>query len=85
GPDGFALIDDTGSVVQFLSYEGTFTANGGAASGMTSTDIGVSEPSSTTKGYSLQLSGTGQAYSDFTWEAAAQNTEDDVNNNQTFQ
>jgi hypothetical protein len=60
-------------VVQFLSYEGTMTAKGGAADGMTSTDIGVSETSVTT-GYSLQLSGTGSNYGDFTWQNAAQNT-----------
>ena len=29
GPDGMALIDDLGTVVQFLSYEGSFTATDG--------------------------------------------------------
>jgi uncharacterized protein len=72
-PDGMALVDANGHVVQFLSYEGAFTAKGGAADGMTSTDIGVSE-SSVTTGYSLQLTGTGSNYADFTWAAAAQNT-----------
>ncbi|WP_341714030.1 lamin tail domain-containing protein, partial [Erythrobacter sp.] len=42
-PDGFALVDAAGNVVQFLSYEGSFTATDGAAVGLTSTDIGVSE------------------------------------------
>ncbi|MEJ2679807.1 MAG: lamin tail domain-containing protein, partial [Gemmatimonadota bacterium] len=37
-PDGFALVDASGTVVEFLSYEGTFTATDGPASGMTSTD-----------------------------------------------
>ncbi|NET02375.1 MAG: lamin tail domain-containing protein, partial [Sphaerospermopsis sp. SIO1G1] len=46
-PDGLALVDNNGDVVQFLSYEGTLTAVGGAADGLTSTDIGVSENSST--------------------------------------
>ncbi|MDX1436452.1 MAG: lamin tail domain-containing protein, partial [Anaerolineales bacterium] len=41
-PDGIALVDDTGTVIQFLSYEGTFTAVGGPADGMTSVDVGVS-------------------------------------------
>lgn len=72
-PDGMALVDANGHVVQFLSYEGSFTAHGGAADGMTSADIGVSE-SSVTTGYSLQLTGTGSNYGDFTWAAAAQNT-----------
>lgn len=66
-PDGMALIDDMGAVVQFLSYEGSFMATNGPASGMTSTDIGVSEPGSTPVGQSLQLIGTGSAYADFTW------------------
>ncbi|MEZ4639564.1 MAG: hypothetical protein R2856_32155 [Caldilineaceae bacterium] len=29
--------------MQFISYEGTFTATGGPADGMTSADIGVAE------------------------------------------
>jgi len=41
-PDGFALIDPTDNVVQFLSYEGAFTATNGFANGLTSTDVGVS-------------------------------------------
>ena len=45
-PDGMALVDNSGAVVEFLSYEGTFTAVGGAANGRTSVDIIASEPSS---------------------------------------
>lgn len=51
-PDGFT-IDVNGTVTQFLSYEGTFTATDGVANGLTSTDIGVSEGSSTAAGFSL--------------------------------
>jgi len=82
--DGLALVDDTGAVVQFLSYEGVLTATNGAASGMSSTDIGVSETSSTKRGHSLQLSGTGQSYSDFTWQSASTSTKGAPNNNQSF-
>ncbi|PYP65872.1 MAG: hypothetical protein DMD26_09670 [Gemmatimonadetes bacterium] len=57
-PDGFALVDDAGHVVEFLSYEGTFTAVGGPASGKTSTDIGTSENSSPI-GQSLQRDASG--------------------------
>ncbi len=39
-PDGIALVNGT-TVVQFLSYEGTFTAVGGPANGLLSTDIGA--------------------------------------------
>jgi predicted extracellular nuclease len=53
-PDGVALVDDGGSVVQFLSYEGFFTAVGGPADGLGSLDIGISEPSDTSIGLSLQ-------------------------------
>ncbi|HEX7356292.1 MAG TPA: hypothetical protein VF270_01130, partial [Ignavibacteriaceae bacterium] len=40
--DGLCLSYQ-GAVIQFLSYEGTFTATSGVANGITSTDIGVSQ------------------------------------------
>ena len=83
-PDGIALVDSTGAVVQFLSYEGSLTATNGPASGMTSTDIGVSETSSTPVGYSLQLAGAGSNYGDFSWQSAAASTYGSFNNNQTI-
>jgi predicted extracellular nuclease len=54
-PDGIALVAPDGTVVEFISYEGSFTAVGGAADGLLSTDIGVEESSSTAVGQSLQL------------------------------
>ena len=84
GPDGLALVDDAGSVVQFLSYEGSFTATNGPAAGLTSTDIGVSETSSTARRRSLQLGGTGGSYADFTWQAPLPKTDGSPNTNQTF-
>lgn len=71
-PDGIALVDVVNnSVVQFLSYEGAFTADpnsGGIAAGETSTDIGVAETTSTVAGLSLGLTGgPGQAAADFFW------------------
>ncbi len=84
GSDGIALVDDSNQVRQFLSYEGVLTATDGPASGMESTDITVSETSSTPVGYSLQLAGTGVQYSDFTWQTVATNTAGNLNNNQTF-
>ena len=68
GQDGFALVNAAGSVVEFLSYEGVVTATNGPAIGMTSTDIGVSEPSTTPIGHSLARTGNG------TWNAPAANT-----------
>ncbi|MBG6133098.1 exonuclease III [Aquimarina sp. EL_43] len=81
-PDGIALIDNNNAVVQFLSYEGVITATNGPASGLTSTDIGVSESSSTPVGASLQLSGTGTSATEFTWEISTTNSYGAVNINQ---
>ncbi|MEM6638612.1 MAG: hypothetical protein AAF610_01780 [Pseudomonadota bacterium] len=66
-PDGLALIDATGNVLQFLSYEGAFTASDGEAAGMASTDIGVAENSDHQVGWSLQLTGIGLSADDFQW------------------
>ncbi|MBT6744935.1 MAG: lamin tail domain-containing protein, partial [Flavobacteriales bacterium] len=83
-PDGIALVDNTGNVIQFLSYEGTLTATNGPANGLSSTNIGVSEASSTAVGFSLQLQGSGSSYGDFTWSAAQVSTFGAPNNNQSF-
>ncbi|MEO1592977.1 MAG: endonuclease, partial [Cyanobacteria bacterium J06632_22] len=84
GPDGISLSDDQGNLVQFISYEGTFTGSGGAADGITSTDIGVAETSSTPIGTSLQLTGTGSAVEDFTWTAGSSETKNAANEGQTL-
>ncbi len=66
-PDGLALVDPSGNVIEFLSYEGDFTAADGPAAGLSSVDIGVSETSSTLVGESLQkIAGV--------WNAPAANT-----------
>ena len=83
-PDGIALVKSDSSVVLFLSYEGSFTATDGPALGLTSTDIGVLEPGNDPIGLSLQLSGTGDSYLDFTWQSPATSTPGAVNNNQVF-
>ena len=63
GPsDGFALVNAAGEVVEFLSYEGSITAASGPAAGKTSTDIGVSEASSSPIGHSLQRSTDGTSW-----------------------
>ncbi|QBB69459.1 hypothetical protein ELE36_03190 [Pseudolysobacter antarcticus] len=83
-PDGLALVDSHGVVIQFLSYEGMFTATNGPASGLLSSDIGVSESGSGAVGLSLQLSGNGTQYSNFTWQADAASTFGACNTGQTF-
>ena len=84
GPDGIALIDPQGAIVEFLSYEGTFTATDGPAAGVTPTDIGVSENSATAIGQSLQLGGTGAAAGAFAWQAALAETPGAPNQGQSF-
>ena len=83
-PDGVALVQGGTTVIQFLSYEGPFTATNGPANGMTSVDIGVSENGSEALGQSLRLAGTGTTYSDFTWSTPAAHTAGLVNTGQTF-
>lgn len=82
-PDGIAL-DNGGALIQFLSYEGSFTATAGPANGVTSTDIGVSETSSTPAGESLQLIGTGDTYEEFTWSGPTTASTGSINVGQTF-
>ncbi len=84
-PDGIALVDNGNSLIQFLSYEGSFTAVGGPADGITSTDIGVSQSGATPVNSSLQLQGTGKEDSDFNWVAVdGSNTKGSINTSQTF-
>jgi len=83
-PDGMALVDDANNVIQFLSYEGTFTAVGGPANSMLSVDIGVSETGSGPVGDSLRLTGSGSTYNNFTWATTAPNTFGTFNTGQTF-
>lgn len=59
GPDGFALVDAAGEVIEFLSYEGVVTATDGPAAGMVSTDIGVAESSTTSDRQSLKRNEAG--------------------------
>ncbi len=82
-PDGLALVCN-GTVVEFISYEGSFTATDGPAAGMTSTNVGVSETSGTPVGQSLQLGGSGNMAADFAWEAPAAESPGSLNANQTI-
>lgn len=66
-PDGIALCHKTNGLLQFISYEGTFSGSGGPADGVASIDVGVSEVGTELAGQSLQLTGTGTNYEDFTW------------------
>lgn len=83
-PDGLALVYNGTGVVQFLSYEGIFTAVGGAANGQLSTDIGVSESSATLVGDTLQLCGVGTNYTAFTWASPSAGSTGTLNACQTI-
>lgn len=80
-PDGIAL-DNGGTLIQFLSYEGTFTASDGPANGILSTDIGVTEPGAA--GTSLQLIGSGTNYENFSWSGPSTASNGLINTGQTF-
>lgn len=67
-PDALALVDAQGGVVEFISYEGAFSATAGPVSGSPSIDIGVSEPSNAPVGSSLERAGFGETATDFTWQ-----------------
>jgi uncharacterized protein len=82
-PDAIALVNASNTVVQFLSYEGSFTATNGVANGLTSTDIGVDEDPTPAAGNSLRLTGSGTLYGDFTWNAPATASFGAVNTGQT--
>jgi len=82
-PDAIALVNGSGQLVQFLSYEGTVTGSNGPAAGRTSTNLPVAENESPTN-TSLQLGGTGSSYANFTWRASATQTFGACNNAQTF-
>ncbi|MGD9781641.1 MAG: beta strand repeat-containing protein [Kiritimatiellia bacterium] len=67
GPDAIALANIAGGVttlVQFLSYEGSFLGVGGPADGQTSVAIGTQNTAAT-----LQLGGTATNYSGYAWES----------------
>ncbi len=84
-PDGLGLMYE-GHVIQFISYEGSFTAVDGPAAGMTSTDIGVSETSSTPTEFSLQLVDPGRTsfYGDYIWAGPMAETPGAINTGQTL-
>jgi len=83
-PDGLALVGPTNTVVQFLSYEGAFTATSGPALGIPSIDIGRSETGSEPIGQSLQLQGSGNEYADFVWGGPIAKTDGIINTGQIF-
>ena len=83
-PDGFALVDNLGVVVQFLSYEGTFTGLNGPAAGRASVAIPQSENGSGPTNGSIRLTGAGCGYANFTWAAPGTASQNSINPGQSF-
>ncbi len=83
--DGFALVNGSG-VLEFLSYEGTFTATNGPAAGRLSVDVGVAQNSSTPVGTnSIRLAGSGEKAADFAWtKSDVPHSPGGVNDEQSF-
>jgi hypothetical protein len=78
-PDGIALCHVTNGLLQFLGYEGIFTAANGPAAGIASVDVGVYEAGTESVGLSLQLQGSGTNYEAFTWTGPMAASPGDLN------
>jgi hypothetical protein len=83
-PDGLALVSPTGTIVDFLSYEGSLLAVDGAAAGLMSIPIAVAESSSSVLGESLQREGQGSQAADFHWAGSAPHSRGMVNSAQVM-
>ncbi|MFK7946157.1 MAG: lamin tail domain-containing protein [Saprospiraceae bacterium] len=81
--DGIALSYQ-GTLLEFISYEGTLTATNGDASGVTSVDVGVSESSSGITGISIQRTGvcSGVCPNGLTWTGPTTESPGTINTNQ---
>lgn len=65
---GIALVDSNGSVIEFVSYGTSFVGMTGAAKGMTSTAIRVSESPFSPMDVSIQRVGFGDSSEAFSWK-----------------
>lgn len=81
--EGIALVKNGTTVIEFLSYEGSFIAVDGPAMGMTSIDVGVEEPATQASEESLSRIGTGNNGTEFTF-ADQTATSGSLNGNQTI-
>ena len=77
---GMALVNEQGQLVQYLTYGEETTGTSGIINGVTSENIGTQLDSIG----SLQLTGVGEEYDDFTWNLLDAPTPDTVNIDQTF-
>ena len=82
--DGLALVNSTGQVVDFISYEGPIAATTGPAGGRSAVEIPVSELADTPAGQSLQRTGTGGGPAQFTWTGPVTASRGQINTGQTI-
>lgn len=84
-PDGMVLYHlPTATVVQRISYEGSFTPVNGVAAGQALPDIGVDEDPAPQPGQSLQLTGSGTSLAAFTWSGPRSASPGVLNAGQSF-
>lgn len=93
-PDGIVLeyapqatgcgVNNADTLLQVISYGGSFSATNGRAAGQTFSSISVTESDATVVGTSLQLGGIGTSYSQFTWQNSLVSTHSSTNTNQFF-
>lgn len=82
-PDGFSLFSSILGLVEFFSYEGSFTAVGGDANGVESTEIEPAE-SGNDPTSSIHRTGYGLTGSEFEWELTTQPSAGSQNAGQNF-
>ncbi|MEZ4655437.1 MAG: endonuclease [Candidatus Eisenbacteria bacterium] len=83
-PDGIALVDPQGNVVQFLSYEGSFTATSGRRVRDDVDGHRRCRGKRNSRRLFPQLAGTGTSPADFTWQTPSSATAGVPNSGQTF-
>lgn len=81
---GFALVDCSGQVVEFLSFMLSIKAKDGPAKGSTSTNVQVQEVDDTSATDSLQRVGNGNKKEDFTWVGPVAQSFGNINVGQQF-
>ena len=84
GTDGIALIDPTGAVSEFLSYEGSFLAMNGPAVTRQSTNLPVSQSPQNPQGLTLQRVGTGIGVASLEWMGARPHSGGSLNEDQVL-
>lgn len=84
-PDGIAIVDNFGYVIEFLSYEGEFLARDGPAKGLTSVELLVDQEPAPAFGSSISRIGTGCAAADFEFTVNMPRSLGDQNEDQVFE